>query len=130
VWLTDEAFDVAAGLIEGGTVAALRFSATAIVDGRRALTVEHITRLRDDAAPEWPRGRGWKVSVEGLPSMVLEAKIAVHGEDENDQGCLGTAMHAVHAVLPVCAAAPGIATFLDLPTIVGRHVLRRPSRLA
>ena len=59
--------------------------------------------------------------------MVLEAKIAVNGEDENEQGCLGTAMHAVHAVAPVCAAAPGIKTFLDLPTIMGRHVLRRPA---
>jgi hypothetical protein len=56
--------------------------------------------------------------------MILEAKIAVHGEDENDQACLGTAMHAVHAVVPVCEARPGIKTFLDLPTIIGRHVLR------
>ena len=62
--------------------------------------------------------------------MVLDAKIAVHDEDENDQGCMGTAMHAVHAVVPVCQAGPGIKTFLDLPTIVGRHVLRRPTRVA
>jgi hypothetical protein len=124
VWLADEPFDVAAGRIEAGTVAALRFSASAVVDGRPALTVEHITRLRSDAAPDWPSGRGWKVMVDGLPSMVLEAKIAVNGEDENDQGCLGTAMHAVHAIAPVCAALPGIRTFLDLPTIMGRHVLR------
>jgi hypothetical protein len=101
-----------------------RFSATAIIDGRPALTVEHITRLRETKAPDWPRGRGWKVTVEGLPSMVLESKIATHDEDDNDQGCLGTAMHAVHAVGPVCAAPPGIRTFLDLPTIVGRYVLR------
>jgi hypothetical protein len=127
VWTTDVAFDVAAGRIEVGTVAALRFSATAIIEGRRALTVEHVTRLSDDAAPAWPRGRGWKVTVDGLPSMVLEAQVAVHGEDENDQGCLGTAMHAVHAIVPVCEAEPGIKTFLDLPTIVGRHALRRPA---
>lgn len=126
VVLADEAFDVAAGRIEPGTVAAMRFSATAHVHGRPALTVEHITRLNEHVAPQWPTGRGWKVTVEGLPSMVLEAKIATHGEDENDQGCLGTAMHAVHAIAPVCAAPPGIATFLDLPTIMGRHVLRRP----
>jgi hypothetical protein len=44
-------------------------------------------------------------------------------EDETDQGCLGTAMHAVHAIAPVCAAAPGIRTFLDLPMITGRGVL-------
>jgi hypothetical protein len=117
-----EAFDVAAGRIEVGTVSAMRFSATAIIGGRRAITVEHITRLGRDQAPHWPSGRGWKVTVEGRPSMVLEASIAIHDEDENDQGCLGTAMHAVHAIEPVCAAAPGIRTFLDLPMILGRHV--------
>jgi hypothetical protein len=129
VWVTDRTFDIAAGRIAAGTVAAMRFSAAAIVDGRRALMVEHVTRVAKDAAPAWPTGRGWKVSIEGLPSMVLEAKIAVHGEDENDQGCLGTAMHAVHAVVPVCRAEPGIKTFLDLPTIIGRHVLGRPQKM-
>jgi hypothetical protein len=125
VWRTEAAFDVAAGRIEPGTVAALRFSASAVIDGREALTVEHITRLNPIAAPDWPSGRGWKVTVNGLPSMVLEAHIAVNGEDQNDQACLGTAMHAVHAISPVCSAPPGIATFLDLPAIKGRHVLRR-----
>jgi hypothetical protein len=126
VWLADRPFDIAAGRIEVGTVAAQRFSATAIVDGRRALEVEHITRLGSDSAPEWPTGRGWKVAIEGMPSMRLESTIAVHGEDENDQGCLGTAMHAVHSIGPVCAAPSGIKTFLDLPMIIGRHVLRSP----
>ncbi|MFC5748685.1 dihydrodipicolinate reductase [Actinomadura rugatobispora] len=126
IWLADEPFDVAAGRIESGTIAALRFGATAVIEGRRALTVEHVTRLHPDAAPGWPTGRGWKVTVEGRPSMVVEAKIGVNGEDENDQGCLGTAMHAVHAIVPVCAAPAGIRTFLDLPTITGRHSLRRP----
>jgi hypothetical protein len=62
--------------------------------------------------------------------MVLEAKVAVQGEDENEQACLGTAMHAIHAVVPVCEATPGIRTFLDLPSIVGRHVMRRPTVLS
>lgn len=123
VAVTEEAFEVKAGSIGAGTVSAQRFSCTAVVDGRPALTVEHITRLRDDQAPDWPSGRGWKVIVEGTPSLVLEAQIATGGEDENDQACLGTAMHAVHAIEPVCAAAPGIRTFLDLPTIIGKHVL-------
>ncbi len=129
VAVATRAFDIAAGRVEVGTVSAQRFSATAIVDGRAALTVEHVTRLAEDEAPDWPRGRGWKVTVEGLPSMVLEAKIATHGEDENDQGCLGTAMHAVHAIAPVCAAPPGIRTFLDLPNISGRHVLHAPVKM-
>ena len=126
-WVTPEAFDIPAGHIAAGTVAGMRFSATAVVDGRRALTVEHVTRLREQDAPDWPRGRGWEVTVEGLPSMTLKSRIAVHGEDDSDQGCLGTAMHAVHAVVPVCQAQPGIKTFLDLPQIVGRHVRRKPT---
>jgi 2,4-diaminopentanoate dehydrogenase len=116
-------FDVAAGRIEAGTVSAQRFGYTGLVGGRPVITVEHITRLGDDEAPDWPRGRGWRVEIEGAPSMTLEVTIAVHGEDENDQGCLGTAMHAVHAIAPVCAAEPGIVTFLDLPTIIGRDTV-------
>lgn len=123
VALAEEAFDITAGRIEAGTVAAQRFGYTAVIDGRPALTVEHITRLGGEQAPDWPTGRGWKVTIEGRPSMVLESMIATHGEDETDQGCLGTAMHAVHAISPVCAAAPGIRTFLDLPMITGRGVL-------
>jgi hypothetical protein len=123
VAVADEAFDITAGRIEAGTVSAQRFGYTAIIGGRPALTIEHITRLRDDQAPDWPTGRGWKVTVEGQPSMMLESHIATHGEDETDQGCLGTAMHAVHAIAPVCAATPGIRTFLDLPIIAGRGVL-------
>ncbi|MGA5466948.1 dihydrodipicolinate reductase [Mycobacterium sp. NPDC050041] len=127
VAVTETPIEVKAGRIEAGTVAAQRFSYTAIIEGRRALTVEHITRLGAEQAPDWPNGRGWKVTVEGLPSMILESRIATHGEDDTDQGCLGTAMHAVHAIAPVCAAEPGIRTFLDLPTIVGRGVLSRKS---
>jgi hypothetical protein len=118
-----EAFDVAAGRIESGTTAALRFGATGIVGGRPALRVEHVTRLRPDLAPDWPTERGWRVRVEGTPSFEVAARVAVAGEDENDQACLATAMHAVHAIAPVCAADPGIRTFLDLPQILGRHVL-------
>ncbi|WP_395308737.1 dihydrodipicolinate reductase [Mycobacterium sp. AMU20-3851] len=128
VAVTDTPIEIAAGRIEAGTVSAQRFSYTAVIDGRRALTVEHITRIGADQAPHWPNGRGWKVTVEGLPSMVLESRIATHGEDDTDQGCLGTAMHAVHAIAPVCAAEPGIRTFLDLPTIVGRGVLSKGVR--
>ena len=131
VAVADRTFEVAAGEIREGTVSAQRFGFSAIIAGRRAITVEHITRLAADQAPDWPRGRGWRVHIEGAPSMSLEATIAVNGEDENDQGCLGTAMHAIHAIPHVCAAAPGIRTFLDLPMITGRGALsadlrRRP----
>jgi 2,4-diaminopentanoate dehydrogenase len=123
VALAAEPFDVAAGRIEAGTVAAQRFSATAVIKGGRTLKVEHITRLGVDQAPEWPTGRGWRVEVEGEPSMALETQIGVHGEDENDQACIATAMHGVNAIVPVCAAATGIRTFLDLPLLTARGAL-------
>lgn len=123
VAVTDRPVTAKFGTIEAGMVSAQRFSCTAIVAGRRALTVEHITRMGADQAPDWPTGRGWRVTIEGEPSMVLDSTIAVHGEDDTRQGCLGTAMHAVHAISPVCAADPGIRTFLDLPMIVGRGIL-------
>jgi hypothetical protein len=123
VAVADRTFRVAAGEIREGTVAAQRFGYSGIVAGRRAITVEHITRVGGDQAPHWPSGRGWRVRIEGEPSMVMEATIAVNGEDENDQGCLGTAMHAIHAIPHVCAAAPGIRTFLDLPLITGRGAI-------
>lgn len=117
------ALEITAGRIEVGTVAGKRYSFTAMIDGRPAICIEHVTRLGDEVAPGWPTGRGWHVAIDGAPSMRLQSQIAVAGEDANDQACLGTAMHAVHAVRPVCAAAPGIRTFLDLPIIAGRGVL-------
>jgi hypothetical protein len=123
--LAPETYDIACGTIEQGTVAAMRFGLRGFVAGQPALVVEHVTRTRADLAPDWPQGRGWSVDVEGEPSMRCTVQIATDGGDENDQGCLGTAMHAVHAIIPVCSAPPGIRTFLDLPMIVGRHALRR-----
>jgi hypothetical protein len=35
-------------------------------------------------------------------------------------GLVGTAMHCVNAIPYVCAAPPGIRTFLDLPLVCGR----------
>src|SRR5689334_25333939 len=43
-----EDFDIAAGHIAKGTVAALRFQIEGIVNGRPAIVVEHVTRLRAD----------------------------------------------------------------------------------
>jgi hypothetical protein len=121
--VAEAAFDVVAGRIEAGMVSGKRYSFTAVVKGREALKVEHVTRLGEHTAQHWPQGRGWHVTIKGNPNMTLHSTIAPEGGDENDEACLGTAMHAVHAIIPVCAAEPGIRTFLDLPTIVGRHIL-------
>jgi len=116
----DAAYEVTAGRIEAGTVAGKRYSFAAKIDGREAIKIEHITRLGAHVAPHWPAGRGWYVTVEGKPSMALQVEIGAHDSDHNDEACLATAMHAVHSISAVCAATPGIRTFLDLPIIHGR----------
>jgi hypothetical protein len=39
---------------------------------------------------------------------------------ERNPGIAATAMHGVNAIPYVCAAKPGIATYLDLPLVSGR----------
>jgi hypothetical protein len=121
--LADRDFTIPAGMVAKGTVSAMRFGLSAMIGGRAGLVIEHVTRVGEGQAPEWPQGRGWRCEVAGIPSFRLEADIAVNpGEDDNDQACLATAMHAVNAIPYVCAAPPGIRTFLDLPMIAGARL--------
>ncbi|ORW01237.1 NAD(P)H-dependent amine dehydrogenase family protein [Mycobacterium kyorinense] len=110
---TPRALTVAAGQIPAGTVGAMRFGVE--VDcGAVALVVEHLTRMADDLAPEWPVELGYEVTFEGEPNMRLHLLIGSPGEDHAEQGCLATAMHAINAI-PVVVAAP--SGMYDLSTI-------------
>ncbi len=53
-----ESFSIPAGPVPKGTVAALRFEVQGMVRGRPAIVLEHVTRLRDDLAPDWPQPTG------------------------------------------------------------------------
>ncbi|OMC44925.1 dihydrodipicolinate reductase [Mycobacterium sp. IS-1264] len=110
---TPRALTVAAGEIPAGTVAAMRFGVE--VDcGETTLAVEHLTRLADDLAPDWPTDIGYAVTFEGRPNMSFHLVIGSHDEDHAEQGCLATAMHAINAIPAVIAAEPGL---YDLSTI-------------
>ena len=117
-----ETFDTPLGTIEKGTMAALRFEVQGIVDGRPALVVEHVTRLRDDLAPEWPSGGdgGYRIIIEGVPRLVCELQMEDEHGDHAVGGVLLTATRLVNAIPAVCGAAPGLLSALDLPLITGR----------
>lgn len=105
---------VAAGLIKAGTVGAIRFGVRADCGGTE-LVVEHVTRMADDLFEGWPSQDGFHVLYEGDPCMTLHLEVGRPGIDDlNDKGCMATAMHAVHAIPAVVAAAPGV---LDLATV-------------
>ncbi|WP_329521398.1 NAD(P)H-dependent amine dehydrogenase family protein [Spirillospora sp. NBC_01491] len=122
-----ETFQVASGTIEEGTAAALRFEVAGMLDGRAVVVLEHVTRLRDDLAPDWPQPAGagcYRVVVKGEPDYTLDLQLLGGDGDHNTAGLKATAMRLVNAVPAVVEAPPGLLTALDLPLIPGRGLLR------
>jgi 2,4-diaminopentanoate dehydrogenase len=121
-----ETFSIPTGTIEKGMTGALRFEVQGIVAGRPAIVIEHVTRLRDDLAPEWPappEGGGYRIEIDGDPSWHMELGMVGADGDHNTGGLLATAMRLLNAIPAVCAAAPGLLTPTDLPLIAGRGLL-------
>ena len=124
VLVADKAFDIASGRIEAGTISGMRFEIRGVVGGEPRIVVEHVTRLRDEDAPEWRRGHGYIVDIDGEPSVKLSLELSSRFGDHNYAGCLATAMHVISAIPAVCEAKPGVLSFLDLPVYSARHLMR------
>lgn len=116
-----EDFEVAVGTIRKGTMAALRFLVNGIVDGKEVLTIEHVTRLREDLRPDWAQpsqpGGCYRVEITGEPSYVVDILPTSAEGDHNYAAILACVGRAVNAIEQVVAAAPGIRTMLDLPLV-------------
>jgi hypothetical protein len=120
---------IGAHTVEPGTMAALRFEVQGIVAGRPVVIVEHVTRLDDDLAPDWPRGSGsYRVLLQGNPAMRCEFEFWDEHGDHAVGGVLLTANRIVNAIPAVCAAPPGLLSALDLPLVTGRGLLRTGAR--
>jgi hypothetical protein len=77
--------------------------------------------------PAWafgPGGERFEVEVTGDPSCLTTfQKLHPHSIEAGllrNPGIVATAMHCVNAVPYVCAAEPGLQTYLDLPLVAGR----------
>lgn len=135
-----ESFDTPTGRIEAGTIAAMRSTLTGYVGGKPTFVVDHVTRMRDDLAPDWPQphislapkdlgfglasGRGvYRVEIDGSPSMRCEFEMAE--DHDHDLGArIAGSSRMVNAIPAVCAAAPGLLSALDLPLITGAGLVR------
>jgi hypothetical protein len=126
-----EGYDIAAGRIEKGTIAALRFSISGIVAGHPAIVVQHVTRTREDLRPDWPRpaagGGSYRVEITGEPSYVVDVVPSSEHGDHNHAAIVAACGRIVNAIPDVLAAAPGIRTTLDLPLPTGRGTYVGPS---
>jgi hypothetical protein len=120
--------DTPIGVIEPGLVAAQRFRWEGIVDGEPVVTAAVNWFMgQEHFDPPWgfgPEGERFEVEIDGDPPVQLTFHGLHPGSiDEGlrrNRGIVATANHCVNAVPYVCAAAPGIKTYLDLPLIAGR----------
>jgi hypothetical protein len=137
----EEPFDTPTGHIAAGTIGAMRSTLTGYVGDRPTFVVDHVTRMHDDIAPDWPQphismwprdlgyggasGRGvYRVEIAGSPSMHCELELA--DDHDHDLGArVAGASRMVNAIPAVCEAPPGLLSALDLPLITG-HGLVRP----
>jgi hypothetical protein len=133
-------FDTPTGSISAGTIAGMRSTLTGFVAGRPTFVIDHVTRMHDDIAPDWPQptisiqprdlgyggatGRGvYRVEIEGSPSMRCELELAEN--HDHDLGArMAGASRMVNVIPAVCAAEPGLLSALDLPLITGRGLVK------
>jgi 2,4-diaminopentanoate dehydrogenase len=117
------------GTFEAGTQGAFRFEVRGVIDGRPRLVVEHVTRIDDDCAPEWPTstapGGIHRVCITGHPNL----DVTIHGTEPREPGAAGggnatAANRIVNAIPAVCDAPAGPLSVLDLPPITGAAQLR------
>ncbi len=121
-----ETFEVDAGTIEKGTAAALHFEVRGLRHGKPVIVLEHVTRLHDELAPEWPQPAGqgcYRVQISGEPNYTLDLQLLGSDGDHNTAGLKATAMRLVNAIPAVVEGPPGLLTALDLPTITGRGLV-------
>src|SRR4030095_9876296 len=115
------------GRIGPGPPGARRVEGRGMVEGVAVVVLEHVTRLRDDLAPDWPQpvGQGgYRVVVRGEPEYTLDLQLLGSDGDHNTAGLKATAMRLVNAIPAVVAAEPGLLTALDLPPISGKGLVR------
>ncbi|MDT5218322.1 MAG: hypothetical protein QOF15_427 [Mycobacterium sp.] len=119
-----EDFDIAVGHVAKGTVAVLQFEIRGMVNGRPAVVIEHITRLRPDLRPDLPQpaaGTGsYRVEITGEPSYAVDIVPTSRKGDHNHAAIAGAAGRIVNSIPDVVAAPPGIRSTLDLPLVTGK----------
>lgn len=116
------------GAIQPGQVAGRKFHWEALVGDEVVVRVTVNWFMgQENLDPAWtfgPAGERYEMEVKGNPDFTVTVKgfqpDSVEEGLESNNGIVATAAHCVNSVPAVCAAEPGIATYLDLPLISGK----------
>lgn len=117
--------------IDAGTISALRWSLSGVVDGSAKVVVNHINRFGPQTAPEWASmgtDGGYRVEIVGSPPFHGHFPLGLPGGfgSSLEDALAMTAARCVNAVDTVVRARPGYHTVNDLPMIGPRYGLAPP----
>ncbi len=126
---TDHDVECAWGTIKQGKVVAVRVRTCGIINGREAIVIEHVNRMAQDVAMDWPwtdRVGQIRVTIEGDPNLQVDMNVGVPEKPEelSYDGYVLTAMRVVNAIPAVCAAKAGVVTIMDLPLYMPKSAFR------
>jgi hypothetical protein len=119
------------GIIEPGFLAAQKFTWQGTVRGQPVITAAVNWYMgRENIEAGWSIGEGgerYELEIVGDPSLTMQIH-GVHPDSSyaleevlrRNPGMVATANHCVSAIPYVCAAEPGIKSYLDLPLLAGR----------
>lgn len=116
--ITKSRTEIAAGVVEAGTVGGTRITVDGYRDGKSVFRFRANWYITKDLEQAWDlRDSGWRVRVEGDPPLDITIGFPC-AKDEYPLISPGfTAYPAVNAIPAVCDAAPGIRTAAELRVI-------------
>jgi hypothetical protein len=115
-------------MIAAGHVGGMDVMWSGIVGCAEVLTSNQRWVATQSLEPAWAVEHGYRVDVTGDPNIHVKIDLMPTAEDLADLtprrmrsiGLRITAAPLVNAIPAVCGAAPGIATYADLPAVAGR----------
>jgi hypothetical protein len=119
------------GIIEPGCLAAQKFTWQGTVGGRSVITAAVNWYMgRENIEEAWSIGEGgerYELEITGDPPLTVKIH-GIHPDGsstldevlQRNPGIVATANHCVSAIPYVCAAEPGLKSYLDLPLLAGR----------
>jgi len=123
VAVADAPITIASGVIDAGTVAAMKMHLDGVRDDRVLIALEWVWRVSDDVAPDWPRGDSrWLVTIDGDPRVESELVLSTD-QDAGRATSLAVASLMLNAVPAVCAAPPGVLDNLTVAAHGGGYFL-------
>jgi len=121
---TTEDLDLGSWSIPAGCVAGVEASWQGRIGDRIVVELKVRWRKGRTLEPDWPIEHGYLVDIQGQPCVRTKLEVyppadfvATSFADYMVLGMIMTALPAIDAIPAVCAAEPGIVTYLDLPLI-------------